>query len=621
MRLLIYGYGRLGRTIKEALEGFAEIKVYSRSYKEVSEKEFSTFDYIFLAIPEKAYPEALVKIKENAPNALVIDAASTKERVIPLLKKFRLNYVSIHPLFGHLIFPEFSPIVVLKVGSWESEKAKKFYELLRKASFVLEFMDLEEHKERITKLQTISHFLLLAFIDYFKEEKTFTALALALRRLAERVLEQNPEVIFTIQQRGSKYREEFLNYLQELHLKLFDQSEFNKIFEKKSFELSRAYILNYAKLFDLPKTLNEARFYLDIIDKLILDLINLRLKIGKEVIAEEKRKKNLPIYNEKAELRRLNKMLRFANERNLNPLWTKNEINLLIQWTKEEEYAYLGTFYTIGVLGPIGSFSDEAALRLFGSRYPFVYFNKVSEIIRAVSEGEIDLGLVPIENVLGGTVSETIDALLKYDVKIIAEYWHPINLVLAAKKEMPLDKVERVLSHPQAISQASGFLERYLPRAEIVFTRSTSEAASLLRENDVAILSEEAAIINNLVILARNIQDNKENKTRFILVSKKGYDDGKVTALFFTTEDKPGALKEVLEVFSQHGVNLRKLESRPDRRNIGKYVFYVEAEAKLGNEVLDDLKGVTDWYKLLGSFVEINSPQETYQLLSKIMPR
>jgi len=617
MRILIYGYGRLGKILKQSLESLADVKVYSRSYREVNEKDFERFDFIFLTIPENAYPEVIEKIKNYAKDSIVVDCASTKEFSIPFLKKAGVKFISIHPLFGHNIYPEFSQIVILKDGLWNSDEVKPLYELLEKASFDLVYLSVAEHKELVTQLQTISHFVLLAFYNYFKDSKINTALSLGLRRLAERVFEQNWEVIYTIQSRGKEYRKRFLQYLLELDSKIDKEEEFRKLFHEVDTRISRALILNYCKLYNWPSNLTEARYYLDVIDKLIIDLVSLRLKVGKEVVAEIKKKENKPVYNPQAELRRLNKLLPYIKEKALNEFLSESLIRFLIEWTKLEEYKYVGSLVRVGVLGPIGSFSDEAALRLFGSRLGFIYYDKISRIVENVSNGSIDLGIIPIENILGGTVSETIDALIKYDVSIIAEYWHPINLQLVAKKEIPLEKIRRVYSHPQAIAQAGEFLNKYLSNAEIVFTKSTSEAINFLDDESAAIVSREAALLYGLKILRENIQDSKENKTRFIVISKRKLVTGDTTSLFFTTQDKPGALKEVLEIFYKFNINLRKLESRPDRRNLGKYIFYTEAERQLDDKVLEELKQKTDWFKILGSYREFRDPKEFLEIINR----
>ena len=151
------------------------------------------------------------------------------------------------------------------------------------------------------------------------------------------------------------------------------------------------------------------------------------------------------------------------------------------------------------------------------------------------------------------------------------------------------------------------FINNYLPNVEIRYTSSTSDAIRLLDKYSAAIASETAARLNKLYILRKGIQDITKNITRFYLIRKKGKGEkkGSVTALFFGVEDRPGALKDVLEVFYKRNINLRKLESRPARTKLGEYIFFVEAERNLNDEELIELRKVTTFYKIIGIFDEI----------------
>jgi chorismate mutase/prephenate dehydratase len=291
-------------------------------------------------------------------------------------------------------------------------------------------------------------------------------------------------------------------------------------------------------------------------------------------------------------------------------LWVKKIIEDLIEWTKQEEYFHVGVYKKIGVLGPEGSFSEEAALQLVKSRLPLVYFSAIEEVFKAVLDGKVDYGVVPIENTTGGTVIQTLECLLKYDVEVFGETKLVINHCLVSRRNIgDLKEVKVVYSHPQAILQCYNFIKTYFPSAEIRYASSTAEAIKLLDDCSVAIASETAALLNKCVILKRGIQDLKDkNITRFYLIRKpEGERDGNITALFFSVEDKPGALKRVLDVFYEYNINLRKLESHPDKYRPGKYIFFTEAEAKLSEDTIKDLKQVTEFLRICGVFRQVNS--------------
>ncbi|MEM3478316.1 MAG: prephenate dehydratase, partial [Archaeoglobaceae archaeon] len=250
---------------------------------------------------------------------------------------------------------------------------------------------------------------------------------------------------------------------------------------------------------------------------------------------------------------------------------------------------------------------EEVALRLVGSRLPLRYCATTDEVIKLVESGEVDYGIVPIENSVNGTVLPVLDALLSHEVEVFGETKLEVNNCLVAKRDLKFSEIRVVYSHPQAIAQCMGFINNYLPNAEIRYTSSTSDAVRLLDDFSAAIVSENAAKLYKLCILRKGIQDLKEkNVTRFYAIRRKtGELKGRITSLFFAVEDKPGALKNVLEIFYRKGINLRKLESRPARTGLGDYIFFVEVEAPLKEEDLKELREVTTFYKIIGVFDEL----------------
>ncbi|MEM4503522.1 MAG: prephenate dehydratase, partial [Archaeoglobaceae archaeon] len=393
----------------------------------------------------------------------------------------------------------------------------------------------------------------------------------------------------------------------ELSEVIKDKEKFRRIFfslkDKMGDSKSSELILETCKITDEFKELEKMRGAIAVIDALILRLLEKRVEIARK-IAEEKRARGEPIEVKEVEEEKIRTVLRRTK---LNSIHLEDIFLKIMKLTKEEEYGVLGIKKTIAVLGPRGSFSEEVALRLVGSRLPLRYCATTDEVIKLVESGEVDYGIVPIENSVNGTVLPVLDALLSHEVEVFGETKLEVNNCLVAKRDLKFSEIRVVYSHPQAIAQCMGFINNYLPNAEIRYTSSTSDAVRLLDDFSAAIVSENAAKLYKLCILRKGIQDLKEkNVTRFYAIRRKtGELKGRITSLFFAVEDKPGALKNVLEIFYRKGINLRKLESRPARTGLGDYIFFVEVEAPLKEEDLKELREVTTFYKIIGVFDEL----------------
>ncbi len=277
----------------------------------------------------------------------------------------------------------------------------------------------------------------------------------------------------------------------------------------------------------------------------------------------------------------------------------------------------------IGFLGPAGTFSEEALkiwLETKGSKETAVEkiaYPTIKSLLLAVGK-EIDFAVVPIENSLEGSVNITIDTLIQgIEAQIYDEIILPIIHHLFAAKALPLTKIKAVYSHPQALHQCQNYLQKMLPGISLKETTSTAQAADILLEgkSNIAAIGGRSLIKNRpLTILACNIQDNDKNMTRFyILAKEKRKITGKdKTTLIFTTENKPGSLFECLQVFARAGINLTKIESRPSKRILGEYVFFVEMEGHQSSEplktVLGKLKPLTGYYKIIGSYPVFSCP-------------
>jgi len=273
----------------------------------------------------------------------------------------------------------------------------------------------------------------------------------------------------------------------------------------------------------------------------------------------------------------------------------------------------------IGYLGPKGTFTEEA-MEMWIKRqkhdtinqYTRTEYCSIQKLMHASGEGELDEAVVPVENSLEGSVNVTIDLLIhEVDVRVKGELILPIRQNLLAKENVIPEDVEEVYSHPQALYQSQKFIRGRLPKAKTRETLSTAEAARIVAEGGkkaAAVGSRRLAEIYGLKVLAEDIQGCKNNMTRFyVLSSKDGSRTGRdKTAVVFSTENKPGTLFNSLRVFAEENLNLTKIESRPSKRILGEYIFFIEVEGHRQDGVLkqalEKLKQYTGFIKLLGSY-------------------
>ena len=273
---------------------------------------------------------------------------------------------------------------------------------------------------------------------------------------------------------------------------------------------------------------------------------------------------------------------------------------------------------TVAFLGPAGTYADEA-MRASGPRdLEAEPRGTVYETVMAVQEGEVDRAVVPIENSIEGAVGATLDALAgEADrVRIAAEVVHPIRHCLAAPADLALDRVERVLSHPQATAQCARFLRERLPAAERVATPSTADAVRTVSESSepwAAIGSHLSAELYGCKVLADAIEDHAHNLTRFVWLAPAGAPPGVVEGPFKTSivfwgfnDASPGALVSVLRELSERDINLTKIESRPRPGELGHYMFFADLEGH-GHDpnvaaALTALGGRVETLRVLGSY-------------------
>ncbi|MGB6424178.1 MAG: prephenate dehydratase [Solirubrobacterales bacterium] len=275
----------------------------------------------------------------------------------------------------------------------------------------------------------------------------------------------------------------------------------------------------------------------------------------------------------------------------------------------------------VSYLGPTGTYTEEALLlSSAGIELELEPRATIFDAVDAVERGDVSRGFVPFENSIEGSVRATLDAIA-FDtshVQIVGEFDHPIRHNLIAGRERRLDEITVVLSHPQANAQCARFIREQLPEAEVRSIASTSDAVRRVGLSDqpwAALGSAAAARAYGCVVLSEGVEDVADNVTRFVWLSGGDYlpthaADGGAwrTTLVFSElgGDRPGALVDALTEFSKRDVNLVRIESRPLRRGLGRYLFFIDIEGDVSSgvtaEAVEALRSKAETVRILGSY-------------------
>jgi chorismate mutase/prephenate dehydratase len=264
---------------------------------------------------------------------------------------------------------------------------------------------------------------------------------------------------------------------------------------------------------------------------------------------------------------------------------------------------------SVAFLGPEGTYSQEAALKHFGGMVPVVPCTSIDDVFRRVETGAVGYAVVPVENSTEGAVGRTLDLLLATSAKVCGEVMLPIRQCLMSKSKS-LGGIVKVYSHMQSLAQCQHWLARHLPRAETAAVVSNAEAARIAaRERGAAaIASKTAADLYGLQLLAKNIEDEAKNTTRFLVIAAEdAAPSGKdKTSLILSTRNVPGAIHDLLTPLATNRVSMSRLESRPARTGLWEYVFYVDIEghARDANvaRALTEIERKASLFKNLGSY-------------------
>ncbi len=350
----------------------------------------------------------------------------------------------------------------------------------------------------------------------------------------------------------------------------------------------------------MSESLQDIRRKIDALDARLVKLISARAKIAQQV---GKIKNGALVYRPEREAQ----VLRRVSELNAGPMPSAalrriySEIMSACRALEDQ--------LAVAYLGPQGTYSQEAAIRHFGGSIDTRSCATIDDVFKQVESGATGYGVAPVENSTEGAIGRTLDLLLTTPAKVCGEIMLPVrqNLMSKAKDRAAIKKV---YSHTQSLAQCQHWLSRHLPGAERIAVVSNAEAA-LLASRDAkagAIASKTAAELYKLNLLARNIQDESSNTTRFLVLAREdappsGHDK---TSLILSTRNVPGAIHDLLSPLAKNGVSMTRLESRPAKTGLWEYVFYIDIDghardAKVA-QALAEIERKASFVKNLGSY-------------------
>jgi chorismate mutase/prephenate dehydratase len=352
---------------------------------------------------------------------------------------------------------------------------------------------------------------------------------------------------------------------------------------------------------DIPD-ISDLRVRIDDLDREIVDLLNQRAQVSLGV-GRYKAANNEPIYMPFREQEVLNKIA----DSSPGPLPDKHLRTIYREIMSSSRH--LQRPERVVYLGPEGTFSYFAAIDHMGSAAALTPKNNFEEIFRAVAEEGAELGVIPLENSIEGTVGQVVDLFMKYQVYIQAEVFSRISHSLISNADR-MEDVEVVYSHPQPLGQCREWLQSNMRDIPTIPTESTAEAAEIVAGKKAAAVVGhiKLADMHGMNVLAQNIEDLPDNWTRFLIIgaSPSREDRRDKTSILFTLPDKPGALARVLTTMAHQGINMSKLESRPFKGEKWKYVFFADLACDLASEkyedVLQDIREQCHTLRVLGTY-------------------
>jgi chorismate mutase/prephenate dehydratase len=348
------------------------------------------------------------------------------------------------------------------------------------------------------------------------------------------------------------------------------------------------------------------REQIDALDRQLLGMLNQRAHLA-EKVGDIKRAEGSPFFRPDRVAQVLEKI------QQLNPGPLKNTHVAAIWREIMSACLALEAPQRVAVLGPIGTFCEQAAVEYFGSAVELIYCNNFDEVFHATAAGTAQYGVVGVENSTEGAVARSLDLFLRTPVHVVGE----VSLLVRhnlLRQSPTLEGVEVVMAHPQALGQCQNWLTQHLPNAERRAVSSNAEGARLAASepNWAALASERAASQFGLHVVSHAIQDEAFNRTRFAIVclpqtlatpAATGHD---CTSLVVSVPNKPGAVHDLLVPLKQNGVSMTRFESRPAKSGQWEYVFYIDLDGHISQphvaKALSELQGMCAFYKVIGSY-------------------
>jgi chorismate mutase/prephenate dehydratase len=353
-------------------------------------------------------------------------------------------------------------------------------------------------------------------------------------------------------------------------------------------------------------SLADLRLQIDQLDRQLLQLLNQRAHLA-EGVGDIKRAEGSPFFRPDRVAQVLEKI------QSLNPGPLKNQHVAAIWREIMSACLALEAPQRVAVLGPVGTFCEQAAIEFFGSAAELIYCNSFDEVFQATTAGTAQYGVVGVENSTEGAVARSLDLFLRTPVHVIGE----VSLLVRhhlLRQSPSLEGIEVVLAHPQALGQCQEWLNKHLPRAERRAVSSNAEGARLAATNPswAGLASERAASEFGLHVAAHAIQDEAYNRTRFAIITLPQTLDtppasGKdCTSLVVSVSNKPGAVHDLLMPLKANGVSMTRFESRPAKSGQWEYYFYIDLDGHISQphvaKALQELQSLCAFYKVIGSY-------------------
>jgi len=347
--------------------------------------------------------------------------------------------------------------------------------------------------------------------------------------------------------------------------------------------------------------MKKIREKINVIDKNIVELLDRRAELVKK-ISEVKRKERSPVFAPEREKAVFSRIMQFSEG-----LFPSESLKFIFREIISASILLEGAI-KISYLGPEATFSHEAAISRFGLSAKYFPCTDIEQVFSSVESDRTDLGVVPIENSTEGVINDTLDLFLDTKVRIVSEIVLNVHHHLLSR-EKSLSNINKIYSHPYAIAQCKRWIKNNID-AEIIDVASTAKAAKLASEQErtAAIASISAADIYHLNLISSNIEDKKNNATRFLVIGNfeakpSGTDK---TSILFSTKNRVGALYDSLSIFSRWGIDMTRILSRPNHKDPWSYIFYIDCDGHINDEnvkrAMKELEMQSTIFKHLGSY-------------------